>query len=114
MGLENTMHIGTASVGWKHRQTVGCIRISMVFVQIACNLVGKHCKLLIITQFARITMQNTLPVEGSITLWLIISDTRAEPVCQKPALFGSCPRIYAKSCKCSKYYMSNKNDNSAK
>ncbi len=35
----------------------------MIFVQIACNLVGKHSKLLIITQFASITVQNTLPVE---------------------------------------------------
>jgi hypothetical protein len=63
----------------------------MIFVQVACNLVGKYCKLLIITQFARITVKNTLPVEGSITLWLIIYDMRAEPVSKKSALLGPCP-----------------------
>jgi hypothetical protein len=68
----------------------------MIFVQIACNLnlVGKHCKLLIITQFARIAVQNRPPVEGSKTLWLIIYDTRAEPVSNKMALFGPCVKLF--------------------
>jgi hypothetical protein len=70
----------------------------MIFVQIASNLVGKHCKLLIITQFAGIAQKNALPVEGGITLWLIINYTRAEPVSQKQALLGPCPRIYAENC----------------
>ena len=31
-----------------------CIRITMIFVQVTSNLVTEHCKLFVITQFARI------------------------------------------------------------
>ncbi len=106
MWLENPMHIGTASVVWMHGKVVWCMRTSMIFVQVACNLVGKHCQRLVMTQFAGITVQNRLPVEGSITLWLIVYDMKAEPVCQKPSLLGSSPRIYSKSCGYNKWIIS--------
>jgi hypothetical protein len=75
---------------------VQCKIISMIFVQVASNFVRKHSKLLIIPQI--ITMENTLPVKGGITLRLIIFDPRAESVSQKPLFLGSSLHIYAKSC----------------
>jgi hypothetical protein len=45
-------------------------------------------------------MQDSFPIESSVSLWLIIFDSRAEP--QIPPLFSSIPAIDAKSCEITK------------
>jgi hypothetical protein len=92
---EYPMHVGITSVFWERWKSVLRKIISMIFVQGSDR---KHRKLLIIPQITRITMENTLPVKGSITLRLIIFDPRAESMSQKPSFLGSSPHIYAKSC----------------
>ena len=85
MRLENPMHISIASVYWERWESMSCIIISMIFVHVASNLVRKHCKLLIITQFACITVQNrlrvliwiyTLDIDLDIHIWIQIGYLR--------------------------------------
>ena len=65
------MHVGITSVYWGRWKSVRCKIIS---IQVASNLVRKHCKLLIFTQWTLVTMENNLPVTRSKALWLIIFD----------------------------------------
>ena len=68
--LEDSMHVSFATVIWKRREAVWSIGVSMKFIQVASGLVQKDCKLLLITQYSRITEQDTIPVPCCITLWL--------------------------------------------
>ncbi len=61
MRPEDPKHINSASVYWKRRKAVLGIRLSMKFIQVASNFVRKDCKLLVITQDASMTVQDSFP-----------------------------------------------------
>ncbi len=77
MRLEDPMHINSASVYCKRRKAVRGIRLSMKFIQVASNFVRKDCKLLVITQDASTTVQDSFPIKSSEALGLIIFSARA-------------------------------------
>ena len=56
--LEDPIHTNTASVYWKRRKPIGGIRLCMKFIQVACNFVRQHCKLLVFTQACCVTVQD--------------------------------------------------------
>jgi hypothetical protein len=66
------MHINTAPVYWQSRKSMGSIRLSMKFIQVTCNFVRQHSKLLVFTQVCSMAMQNFFPIKGCVTLRLII------------------------------------------
>ncbi len=72
MRLEDPMHINSASVYWKRRKAMQGIRLSMKFIQVASNFVRKDCKLLVITQDASTTVQDSFLIKGRETLGVCV------------------------------------------
>ncbi len=86
MSFENSMHISIASVHGKRRQAMWSW-FCMKFVQMTSNLIRERSKLLIIKQFACITVQDCFLIESSVTLWLIIFVSRQSLCLKQPSSY---------------------------